>query len=104
MAPGPSPAPRAKQDPKVWEIAARAASALFGGYALTYALTAVLSLLFVRGGLSRVDAAIVSTNLALLAYPAVGIWAFACRRVKAAAGWPIGLSLLCAAAAAGLQL
>ena len=68
-------------------------ASIFGGYALTYALTAALAAALHRGGLDRVDSALVSTNLAILIYPAVMIWAFAARR-----GW-VALAILAAASA-----
>ncbi|NQE61480.1 hypothetical protein [Caulobacter sp. RHG1] len=69
---GPSPA----------DIALRVLVAILVGYGLSYGLTAAAAALLVRGaGLSRVDAALVSTNLALLAYPTLFIAAFAVRRI-----------------------
>ncbi len=79
------------------DIGLRVVASIFGGYALTYALTAAASVLLHRGGLDRVDSALVSTNLAILIYPAVMIWAFAARR-----GWFVLAALIAATAGLGL--
>lgn len=75
-------------------VSARAAVATIGAYALTYALAGALSILLFRIGLSRIDATNLSTNLALLAFPAVGIWAFGQRRLALATLPPLGLAAL----------
>jgi hypothetical protein len=63
------------------KIALRAFTAIAGGYAAVYALTAASAAALWRfTPVNRVDAALLSTNLALLAYPALAIYAFATRR------------------------
>ena len=62
-------------------IALRVLVATAGAYAVAYFLTAALAGGLFRLSMSRVDAAVVSSTLALLAFPAVSIWAFSERRL-----------------------
>lgn len=78
-------------------VGARAAAAIFGGYALAAAATAFLALLLPTLSLSRADAVMASTLFSFAAYACAVLWAFAAR--SAARAW-LGL-LLPAAALAG---
>jgi biotin transporter BioY len=81
-------------------VGLRILAATVGGYAVAYSLTAALAGVMFRGfGADRVDTAIVSTNLALLVFVAVCIWAFAERRLWRVAAVPVVVTLVCSAVA-----
>jgi hypothetical protein len=75
-------------------VVIRILAATLGGYAATYTLTAAAAAALHRGGFNKVDSALVSTNLAIVVYPAIMIWAFGARR-----GWVV---LAATAAGSGL--
>ncbi len=75
-------------------VGARACAAIFGGYALAAALTALLSLAL---PMARADAVLSATLLSFAAYTGAVLWVFAAR--SAARAW-LGL-LLPAALLAG---
>lgn len=101
----PPPAKRIASARTAADVALRVVLAVPGGYALTYALTAAAAVGLVRcAAISRVDAALLSTNLALLVYPGLGIWAFATRRPLALAAAAASVSAALWAAAWALRL
>ena len=64
------------------EIARRTLLGVGGGYGSVWGGSALFSSLLARvGALSRADAVLVATNLALLAYPVLIVWAFGARRL-----------------------
>jgi hypothetical protein len=78
-----------RQDaPTAGGIALRVLAATAGAYAVAYFLTAAAAALLFRSSAERVDAAIISSTLGLLAFPAVSIWAFAERRLWAVVAAP----------------
>ena len=56
-------------------VGARAAAAIFGGYALAAAATAFLALLLPTLSLSRADAVMASTLFSFAAYACAVLWA-----------------------------
>jgi len=79
-------------------VGARAAAAIFGGYALAAAATAFLALLLPTLSLSRADAVMASTLFSFTIYACAVLWAFAAR--SAARAW-LGLLLPAAVLAGG---
>lgn len=73
--------PRSRKAVPAPEIALRVLAATLGAYAVAYGLTSALAAGLYRAYGDRIDAAIIGTNLALLAFPAISIWAFAERRL-----------------------
>lgn len=84
-------------------IAVRAVASSLGAYAVAYYLTEALAGGFFAMGLSRVDAAIVSSTVGLLVFPVVSLWAFAERRAWLAAAAPGAASVLLALVSAMLR-
>jgi hypothetical protein len=71
-APGPGP----------WHVASRVLGAVLGGYALSAALVALLSVaLPLVSGLARSEAVILASMLGFLIYLGLLLWAFAERRL-----------------------
>lgn len=64
-----------------WAVAARAVSAIGGGYALAAATASGLGLLFVRLGMFRSDAVLTANMLAFVAAAVAAMWAFGCATV-----------------------
>lgn len=78
-------------------ISVRVAAAVAGSYALTYLSAAVLTSGFARLAMGSADAVMLGSVTALLAFPAVSIWAFAERRL-----WLVVAGPTTAAAVLGL--
>lgn len=77
------------------DVALRAAAGLLGGYAVAHLLSAAgAKALFASGAVTRPDAVLIATCLALFACPAMVVWSFAARRA-----WPAAAAGLLAAAA-----
>lgn len=94
---------RASRGAEAVGVALRVLMATLGAYAVAYFLTAALAGGLFRLSWARVDAAIVSSSLALLAFPAVSIWAFAERRLWLVVIAPVAAAAAFAALAFGLQ-
>ena len=83
------------------QTVARVTAGLVGGYAVCEGLAfGGARLLFASGSVTRPDAVLIATCLALFACPAVLVWAFATRRPLTAAA----IGLVAAAGALGLGL
>jgi hypothetical protein len=72
--------------PAAVEVAARIAAATLGAYAVDYGLTAALAALMGAGGADKVDAAIISSSVGLVAFPIVSVWAFGERKLRRVVG------------------
>jgi|GEM_PF-4555579 len=99
-----STAPSRSDRPGAAEIAVRALVATVGAYVVAYLLTAALAGLCRVLSMDRVDAAILSSSVGLLVFPAISIWAFAERRLARVLLWPAAALALLAVAAWALRL
>lgn len=82
MPPGADRPVSAKGHSAVRQFLLRTAVGLLGGYGVAHASAAVGAFaLFRTGAVSRPDAVLIATNLAILIYPAFIAWAFASRRL-----------------------
>jgi len=97
----PSPSPRArKSGTAAAAVAARALTAIAGGYLLALAFTGAAAALLCRvGGLDRADAFVAAGMLAMLAWPLAAIVSYAARSAGRGAAWVFGAALLLGATA-----
>ena len=65
-----------------WAVASRTAAALFGGYLVTYASAALLTVVL---PMSRINRAVTASLLSFVVWTAVAVWVFAAR--SAWRGW-----------------
>lgn len=71
-------------------VGLRIVAATLGGYAVAYSLTAAMAgVMFRLVGADRIDTAIITTNIALLVWVALCVWAFAERRLWLVAAVPV---------------
>jgi len=85
-------------------LAARSLLAIFGGYTFCWGLIALCAALTFPLGAEFHDGETLGSILALLAYPAVFLWAFAARSFWRAGAVLLGAGALMAAAASLIQM
>ncbi|MDE1174266.1 MAG: DUF3649 domain-containing protein [Parvibaculaceae bacterium] len=82
-----------------WSIASRVLAAIFGGYALAFAFTAMLALLL---PVSRPNAAVAACLFGFIPYLLAILWVFSVRSATRAWAGLFTVTLSCAAVAASL--